>query len=185
MSNNSFDRNYGMIKFGREFWGGDNGLVTVVVKLPADVEVGETALPQDGSDETQTAKTHAERNLFKITQVLNTRGVIVSASVLKKDADVTKVSDFKKVGGNVLAYHEVGSQVADSFAITYLVERANVFDTQDGKPGAIIDLSVNPTELIAKQIAAEGFFDTKAGVKAGKAEFVAVKVFDALPALVL
>ena len=44
MSLNSIDRNYGKVVNPREFCGGDNGWVTVVVKLPAGVEVGTTAV---------------------------------------------------------------------------------------------------------------------------------------------
>ena len=50
MSLNSFDRNYGMSANSREFWGGDNGFVTVVVTLPTDVEIGVSAVAFDGTE---------------------------------------------------------------------------------------------------------------------------------------
>lgn len=183
MALQSFDRNYGMSKNSREFWGGDNGFVTVIVKLPADVEISETAVAQDASDAAQTALSAAQRNQFKIAQALAQRAVIVATSGVSLAADPT-AAGFETVGGNVLAFGKAGTPAAGSFAITFLIERANVLSKQENKPGATYALTVDPCAELAAILASAGFFQKKDGSDAVAAAGVAVKVYDALPAII-
>lgn len=183
MALQSFDRNYGMSKNSREFWGGDNGFVTLIVKLPTDVEIGATAVAQDGTDAAQTALSAAERNQFKLAQALAQRAVIVASSVTSAVADPT-ASGFETVGGNVLAFGKAGTTASGSFAITYLIERANVLSKQDNKPGATYALTVDPCKDLADILALPGFFQKKDGSDAAAAAGVAVKVYNALPAII-
>ncbi|EBS4516368.1 hypothetical protein DQT32_02925 [Salmonella enterica subsp. enterica serovar Braenderup] len=181
MSLNSFDRNYGMSANSREFWGGDNGFVTVVVTLPTDVEIGETAVAQDGTDAAQTALSAAEKNQFIIAQALAQRAVLVTTSALSNTVDPT-ASGFGTVGGNVIAYGSAGTLAANSFGITFIVERQDVFTKQVNKPGATYALTVDPTVEIATNLAQAGVFQKKDGTPAAAAA-VAIKVFAALPVL--
>lgn len=182
MALNTFNRNYGMSTNSREFWGGNNGFVTIVVTLPADTEIGVTAVAQDGSDAAQTALSAAQRNQFKLAQALGQRAVVVAVSAPSSAANPT-AAGFETVGGNVLAFGKAGTPATNSFALTYLVERADVLTTQVNKPGATYALTVNPTADLAANIGAAGFFETKAGVASVAAAGVAVKVYDALPAI--
>ncbi len=183
MALDTFDRNYGMSKNSREFWGGNNGFVTVIVKLPTDVEIGVTAVAQDGTDAAQTALSAAQRNQFKIAQALSQRAVIVATSALSVAADPT-VAGFETVGGNVLAFGKAGTTASGSFAVTFLIERANVLNKQDSKPGATYALTVDPCADLAAVLASAGFFQKKDGTAAAASAGVAVKVYDALPAIV-
>ncbi|EOR9073854.1 hypothetical protein FOI42_RS01940 [Escherichia coli] len=196
MSLNSFNRNYGMSANSREYWGGDNGFVTIVVDLPADVEVGTTKVTSDGSelqDEAlQTAITNAQYNQFMLTQLLQQRAVLVTTSVLALDTDVVIPADFKTVGGNVVAFGTSGADVAGgagSVALTFICERQDVFAKQDVRPGAAYSVPVDPTVELAKVIAQAKFFRTKSFVDvttdgvgdAEAAKAVAIKVRAALP----
>lgn len=180
MGLNAFDRNYGATRNSREYWGGNNGFVTVVINLPADVEIGETAVAQDVTDAAQTALSAAEKNLFKIVQTLATRAVLVTTSKLVTNADAT-ASGFDVVGGNVLAFAKVGTPAAGAFAVTFEVERANVFDKQENKPGATYALTIDPTQEVADTLSVDGLFIKKDGTPAAAATGVVVKVYDALP----
>ncbi|SOK58541.1 hypothetical protein [Yersinia phage fHe-Yen9-04] len=182
MSLNSFDRNYGMSEHSREYWGGNNGFATVVITLPADVEIGVTAVPQDGTDAAQTALSAAEKNQFIIAQALAQRAVLVTTSVLSNTIDPT-ASGFGTVGGNVIAYGSAGTLAAASFGITFIVERQDVLTKQVNKPGATYALTVDPTVEIATNLAQAGVFQKKDG-SAALAAGVAIKVFAALPVLV-
>lgn len=182
MALDTFDRNYGMSKNSREFWGGNNGFVTVIVKLPTDVEIGDTAVTQDGTDAAQTALSAAQRNQFKIAQALGQRAVIVATSVLSNVADPT-VNGFETVGGNVLAFGKAGTTASASFAITFLVERADVLTKQTDKPGSTYALTVDPCTDLANTLSKAGFFQKKDGTVAAASVGVAVKVYDALPAI--
>jgi 1-aminocyclopropane-1-carboxylate deaminase/D-cysteine desulfhydrase-like pyridoxal-dependent ACC family enzyme len=186
MSLNSFDRNYGMSANSREFWGGDNGFVTVVVTLPTDVEIGVSAVAFDGTEAgdnaAQTAKSAAEKNQFIIAQALAQRAVLVTTSALSNTIDPT-ASGFGTVGGNVIAYGSAGTLAANSFGITYIVERQDVFTKQVNKPGSTYALTVDPTVEIATNLAQAGVFQKKDGTPAAAAA-VAIKVFAALPVLV-
>ncbi|WOL22803.1 hypothetical protein [Escherichia phage vB_EcoM_JNE01] len=196
MSLNSFNRNYGMSATGREYWGGNNGFVTIVVNLPTDVEVGTTKVTSDGSDvqdeALQTAISNAQYNQFMITQLLQQRAVLVTTSVLALDTEVVIPSDFKTVGGNVIAFGTSGADVtggANSVALTFICERQDVFDKQEVRPGAAYSVPVDPTVELAKSIAQAKFFRTKTyqavgtdGVgDAAASTAVAIKVRAALP----
>ena len=182
MALESFDRNYGMSKNGREYWGGNNGFVTLIVKLPADVEIGATAVAQDGTDAAQTALSAAQRNQFKIAQALGQRAVMVATSLTSAVADPT-ASGFETVGGNVLAFGKAGTLASGSFAITYLIERADVLSKQENKPGATYALTVDPCAELSAVLASAGFFQKKDGTVAAASAGVAVKVYNALPAI--
>ena len=162
MSLNSFDRNYGMSANSREFWGGDNGFVTVVVTLPADVEIGVSAVAFDGTEAgdnaAQTALSAAEKNQFIIAQALAQRAVLVTTSALSTDVDP-----------NVIAFGSAGTLADGSFGITYIVERQDVFTKQEGKPGSTYALVVDPTTEIATTLAQAGVFQKKDGSAADAA----------------
>lgn len=196
MSLNTFNRNYGMSANSREYWGGDNGFVTIVINLPANVEVGTTKVTSDGSDvqneALQTAITNAQYNQFMLTQLLQQRAVLVTTSVLALDTDVVIPSGFKTVGGNVIAFGTSGADVtggAGSVALTFICERQDVFAKQDVRPGAAYSVPVDPTVELAKIIAQANFFRTKTFVDnttngvgdAGASAAVAIKVRAALP----
>lgn len=186
MSLNSFDRNYGMSANSREYWGGNNGFVTVVVTLPADVEIGTTSVLPDGTEvgdnAAQTALSAAERNQFIITEALAQRAVLVTTSALSDSIDPT-AAGFGTVGGNVIAFGSSGTLAAGSFGITFIIERQDVLSTQVNKPGATYALTVNPTDEISANLAQVGVFQKKDGTQAAAAA-VAIKVFAALPVLV-
>lgn len=186
MSLNSFDRNYGMSANSREYWGGNNGFVTVVVTLPADVEIGTTAVVADGTEvgdnAAQTALSAAEKNQFIIAQALAQRAVLVTTSALSNDVD-TSAAGFGTVGGNVIAFGSAGTLADNSFGITYIIERQDVFNKQVNKPGATYALTVDPASEIAANLAQAGVFQKKDG-SAADAAGIAIKVFAALPVLV-
>lgn len=181
MGLNTFDRNYGMSANSREYWGGDNGFVTVVVTLPTDVEIGATTVAQDGTDEAQTALSAALKNQFIIAQALSQRAVLVTTSVLSTTVDPT-AAGFNTVGGNVIAFGSAGTLADDSFGITFIVERQDVFTKQVNKPGATYATTVDPTVEIATNLSQAGVFQKKDGT-AATAAAVAIKVFAALPVL--
>lgn len=180
MGLNDFDRNYGATSNSREYWGGNNGFVTVVLNLGADVELGVTKVAQDGSEEAFVADNAAQKNLAKVVQTLATRGVLVTTSVIGDDADASKAG-FDKVGGNVLAFAKVGTPAAGAYAVTFVVERADVFTKQENKPGATYALTVEPAADMAATLATAGLFIKKDGSVADAATAVVVKVYDALP----
>lgn len=185
MSLNSFDRNYGMSTNSREFWGGNNGFVTVVVTLPTGVEIGTSAVAFDGTDAgdnaAQTASSAAEKNQFIIAQAIAQRAVIVATSAISNTVDPT-VTGFGTVSGNVIAYGTSGTLAANSFGITFLVERQDVFTKQTNKPGATYALTVDPATDIATNLAQAGVFQKSDGTAADAAG-IAIKVFAALPVL--
>ncbi|QOE32517.1 virion structural protein [Klebsiella phage K64-1] len=199
MSLNSFNRNYGMSADSREWWGGNNGFVTVVIDLPTDVEVGHTKVTSDGSEEQdqalQTALTNAQYNQFVITSLLRQRAVLVTTSTIAFDTDVVIPSNFKTASANVVAFATSGVDVAGgagSVAITWIIERQDVFNKQDKRPGAAYDVPVNPAEDLAKALVQAGIFRTKDAVvdalsgtgasgNAAAATAAAVKVRAALP----
>lgn len=187
MGLNTFDRNYGMSANSREYWGGNNGFVTVVVSLPADVEIGETSVQPDGTEigdnAAQTALSAAERNQFQIAQLLGQRAVLVTTSVLSVDKVDPTVADFGKVEGNVIAYGSEGALTAASFGITFIIERQDVFTAQAHRPGSVYAVPVDPAAELCADLGQAGVFQKKDGSKAGAIP-VAIKVFAALPVLV-
>lgn len=186
MGLNTFDRNYGMSANSREYWGGNNGFVTVVVSLPADVEIGETSVLPDGTEigdnAAQTAKSAAERNQFQIAQILGQRAVLVTTSKLSVASVDPTVADFDKVEGNVIAFGKSGTLAAGAFGITFIIERQDVFTTQAVRPGAAIPVPVDPTAELAADLGQAGVFQKKDGSLAGAIP-VGIKVFAALPVL--
>lgn len=186
MSLNSFDRNYGMSANSREYWGGNNGFVTVVVSLPADVEIGETAVVPDGTElgdnAAQTALTAAEYNQFMIAQILAQRSVEVATSMLAKGTVDPTASGFETIGGNVIAFGKAGTLTANSFGITYMIERQDVFDAQAVRPGSNYPVPVNPCAELSATLGQAGAFRKKDGSAAGALP-VAIKVFASLPVL--
>lgn len=187
MGLNSFNRNYGMSDHSREFWGGDNGFVTVAVALPADVEIGETTVLPDGTDlgdnAAQTALSAAQYNQFMIAQILAQRAVEVSTSMLAKGTLDATASGFETVAGNVIAFGKAGTLTATSFGITYLIERQDVLTTQEVRPGSNYPVPVNPTAELSATLAQAGVFRKKDGTPALAAPGVAIKVFASLPVL--
>lgn len=187
MGLNTFDRNYGMSANSREYWGGNNGFVTVVVSLPADVEIGETAVVADGTEigdnAAQTALSAAEYNQFMIAQLLAQRSVEVATSMLAKGTVDATVAGFGTIGGNVIAYGSAGTLTATSFGITYMIERQDVFDAQAVRPGSNYPVPVDPCAEISANLGQAGVFRKQDGSAAGALP-VAIKVFASLPVLV-
>lgn len=187
MGLNTFDRNYGMSANSREYWGGNNGFVTVVVSLPADVEIGETALVADGTEigdnAAQTALSAAEYNQFMIAQLLAQRSVEVATSMLAKGTVDATVAGFGTIANNVIAYGSSGTLTATSFGITYMIERQDVFDAQPVRPGSNYPVPVDPCAEISANLGQAGVFRKQDGSAAGALP-VAIKVFASLPVLV-
>lgn len=187
MGLNSFDRNYGMSAHSREFWGGNNGFVTVVLSLPADVEVGDTAVLPDGTEigdnAAQTALTAANYNQFMLTQLLAQRAVLVTTSELAKGTVDPTVVDFGKIGGNVIAYGSNGVLAADAFGITFIIERQDVFDAQPVRPGSNYPVPVDPCADFCADLGQAAVFRKKDGSDAAAVP-VAIKVFASLPVLI-
>ncbi|AZU98242.1 hypothetical protein SEPL_129 [Salmonella phage SE_PL] len=186
MSLNSFDRNYGMSANSREYWGGNNGFVTVVVSLPADVEIGETAVLPDGTEigdnAAQTALSAAEYNQFMIAQILAQRSVEVATSMLAKGSVDPTAADFEKIEGNVIAFGKSGTLTADSFGITFMIERQDVLTAQAVRPGSNYPVPVEPCAELSAALGQAGAFRKKDGTPADALP-VAIKVFAALPVL--
>lgn len=186
MGLNTFDRNYGMSANSREYWGGNNGFVTVVVTLPADVEIGETAVSPDGTEQgdnaAQTALSAAEYNQFMIAQLLAQRSVEVATSMLAKGTVDPTASGFETIAGNVIAFGKAGTLTADSFGITFMIERQDVLTAQPVRPGSNYPVPVDPCAEIAADLGQVAVFRKKDG-SAAAALPVAIKVFAALPVL--
>jgi len=187
MGLNTFDRNYGMSANSREYWGGDNGFVTVVVSLPSDVEIGETTVVPDGTDigdnAAQTALSAAEYNQFMIAQILAQRSVEVTTSMLAKGTVDATASGFETIGGNVIAFGKAGTLTATSFGITYIIERQDVLTAQAVRPGSNYPVPVDPCAELSANLGQAGVFRKKDGTAAGAIP-VAIKVFASLPVLV-
>lgn len=187
MGLNTFDRNYGMSANSREYWGGNNGFVTVVVSLPADVEIGETTVVPDGTElgdnAAQTALSAAEYNQFMVAQLLAQRSVEVATSMLAKGTVNPTVAGFGTIAGNVIAYGSAGTLTAASFGITFMIERQDVFAAQPVRPGSNYPVPVNPCAEISATLGQAGVFRKKDG-SAAAALPVAIKVFASLPVLV-
>lgn len=205
------NRNYGAMVTAREFWGGNNGFLSVAVQMPtADVE-----LPAGSAYDTLMAKvkggtasdaeviqaSNAQRNLFRIAQAIGQRAVVVAVSggSLVTATETIDTSFLTAVGGNVLAAAKTGATTVAAAAgkpiyyITFIIERADVFTAQANKPGSTYSVSVDPAAELAANIGSTGFFEDKLFTQAPdgalvtgsrlKADAVAVKVFDSLPVL--
>ena len=185
MSLNSLDRNYGNVVNPREFWGGNNGWVTVAIKLPADVEVGTSAVAAAASDAEvkATAEQAANKNLFRIMNAISQRATIVATSSTVDTANPA-AAGWTTVGGNVIAVGSAGTPADGSFAITFLVERAAVFNNYGQKAGASVAITVDPAAEVAASLAKAGLFLTSAGAEADAAAGVVVKVLDSFAPIV-
>lgn len=154
---NSFDRNYGASKNSREFWGGNNSFVTVALHVDiasddqklyfpgmSDYDTAKAALVAGtGTDADQTLVSNAERNFFKMTELLAQRGVIVVSSIPSEIAATDDVDALIPVGSNILASvtsgttDSVATATAPIFHITFMVERADVFTADTAAYGRV------------------------------------------------
>ena len=166
MALNSLNRNYGSSLTSREFWGGNNGLISVAIMPKDDKLVFPGMKAYNDADATTKEgaliRDNAERNMFRLVELLAQRGVIVTTSIPSKyngtvagagaaanlSALLTgvKANDTARDKSTIIASSSKGkldtsfSSSREAFHITFMVERADVFNKQDSKPGA-----VNPT----------------------------------------
>ena len=170
-----FNRNYGAMVTAKEFWGGNNGFVTVGVQMPsADYELSVGAAYEvlakkvragTATDAELVQVSNAERNLFRVAQAISQRAVLVAISggeVLTAAAGpaaafpLTKLDDVSTtVGGNVLAGGKGGVTStapgvgAPVYFITFMIERADALNKQENKPGATYNRTIDPcAELV-------------------------------------
>lgn len=169
-----FNRNYGAMVTAKEFWGGNNGFVTVGVQMPsADYELGVGAAYEvlakkvragTATDAELVQVSNAERNLFRVAQAISQRAVLVAISggeiltfpdpaaafpfIMLDDVSIT-------VGGNVLAggkggvTYTVPDVGAPVYFITFMIERADALNKQENKPGATYNRTIDPcAELV-------------------------------------
>lgn len=178
------NRNYGAMTTAREFWGGNNGFITVAVQMPdADTllpvgtafdaafkDVNEWkaggSLDVDAAD--QILVSNAERNLFRIAQAIGQRAVVVAVSPLERVEATDKIDDLViTVGDNVLAGAKDGTSATVAtntkpiFYVTFLIERADVFTKMDDKPGTNGHgvYSVDALAELVSNISHAGFFE--------------------------
>lgn len=203
------NRNYGAMVTAREFWGGNNGFLTVGVQMPdANTELPAGAAydallkkVKDGSasDAEVIQVSNAQRNLFRIAQAIGQRAVVVAVSGGELNTATLKIDDVALTGANILAGAKIGSTAVVASAgkplyyITFIIERADVYTAQANKPGATYAVSVDPAAELAANIASASFFEDKTFTQAPdgalltgartKVDAAVVKVFDALPVL--
>lgn len=216
-----FHRNFGAMTTAREFWGGNNGFLTVAVQfdgaecpMPAgtDYEAAKAAHEAGTATAAQVLlMANAERNLFRVAQACGQRAVIVAVSgveLITETAGLANIDAIVESGS--LAYGKVGaSSVAPSatnpiYAVTFIIERADVLTKQDAKPGATYAVSVDPADELVNILFQGGAADSSAvnaasifgttdldinpigsAIAGGfeKPTAVVVKVYDALPVL--
>ncbi len=127
-----------------------------------------------------TAAYAAQTNLKRVVDIVQQRAVILSTSLT---AHGVAVSAFKNAPAGVLA----DAAVADANVVTFLVERANVFDkdlnTFQGVPTAVIEEGRLLIDDLAgvPMLAADGS-DVVLASGAAQGNF-AIKVYKAIPAL--
>lgn len=195
-----YNRNYGAMTTAREFWGGNNGFVTVALNLPTNTHlpVGAAYLAAKAAHEAGKATpaqillmSNCERNLFRIAQAIGQRAVVVAVSGVEEA--ITNASIVMADAANILAYASAGTPADDAVAVTFLIERADVYTRQQGKPGSTYAVNVDACQELAAMIGLPAFFEsddqeaspigaTVAGSRT-QATGVKVKVFDALPVL--
>jgi len=204
------DMNYGAITKAREFWGGNNGFVTFGIALPTGVDLPGTAAYETakaavvasafapgatGSDLTtlqanQLIVSNAERNLFKLAQLLGQRAVVVAVTDTSVDATGTLDDISVTVGDNVLAFAKAGtSSVAatgttPNVYVTFMIERADVLTAQTAKPGSTYAQTVDPTADIVAELTSENFFGDETFQAAPSGEAKAGAIVPATGALV-
>lgn len=177
----AFDRNFGSIATAREFWGGNNGFLTVGIHMPADTHLptgaAYTAAAAKVKAGTATAAeilmvSNAERNLFRVAQAIGQRAVVVAVSAMATvEATETLASVFvddkltnPTYNGNYLAVTRAGTTstaplaATPNYYITFMIERADVFTRQDSKPGATYNATIDPAAELATNIQSAGFF---------------------------
>lgn len=205
-----FNRNYGAMVTAKEFWGGNNGFVTIAVQMPnATYELAAGAAYEllatkvkdaTASDAELIQVSNAQRNLFRVAQALCQRAVVVAISGCEMVDATAKLDDIiVTLGGNVLAAGKVGvtatvaAPAAPIYYITFMIERADALNKQTDKPGATYSVNVDPCDELVKNLTSASFFESKvftqdpdgrltAGTRGGASAAV-VKVFDALPVL--
>ena len=135
---------------------------------------------------------NAERNLFRIAQAIGQRAVVVAVSGVEDS--VADASIGMGAGqSNVLALASAGTPTDGAVAVTFLIERADVYTKQDSKPGSTYAVAVDACQELATMLNIESMFEsdihesspigsTVAGARV-QATGVKVKVFDALPVL--
>ncbi|AUS03068.1 hypothetical protein NVP2275O_487 [Vibrio phage 2.275.O._10N.286.54.E11] len=179
MALNSFDRNYGASLNAREFFFGNSGWFTIAIDMASiGAELGETASvePVD-SDAYATAKSAAEYNQFKIAELVGQRAVITATSDIR---DTDAVPTF--TGENVLNTTVAGTPAIGDSAISFLIERADVFTQQEAKPGAVNPgvYAVNPLDEMVAAITTDGFFRDTTGADV-QAVDVQIAILNAFP----
>ena len=171
------NRNYGAMVTAREFWGGNNGFLTVGVQMPD----ANTELPAGAAYDALLAKvkggtateaeviqvSNAQRNLFRIAQAIGQRAVVVAVSGGSVAVDTDTVDANAVTGANILAVAKTGATTVVASAtkplyyITFIIERADVYTAQAAKPGATYAVSVDPAAELAANIGSAGFFENK------------------------
>lgn len=181
MALNSFDRNYGASLNSREFFHGNAGFFTVVIDMPGTAELGETAVSVAETDAYATAKSAAEYNQFKIAQLIGQRAVITACSSIDLTTGAVSFS-----GGNALNFDVNGTSASGDSAVTFLIERADVFNAQSGRPGAgnPTAYAVNPLEEMSAVLTSAGFFKNADGTDAVATVDVTLAVMDAFSPII-
>ena len=204
------NRNYGAVVTAREFWGGNNGFLTIAVQMPsADYELpagaGYDAAALNvkngvATDAEIIRVSNAQRNLFRISQAAAGRAVVVALSAAEVVTATATLNDISVVvGGNIIAAARAGTTTttaattAPIYYVTFMIERAFVFNAQTNKPGATYAVNVDPAAELAANLSSAAFFDSQVVTQApdgavltgakGAATGVVVKVFDAMPVL--
>lgn len=192
----TFNANYGAIASAREFWGGNNGFVTIAAQLPAGTILPSTAdyntakaavLAGTASDADQVLVSNAERNLFKIAQAVGMRAVVVAVSSFKTLTAAETLDSLAAAASGTTAAAKAGvtataASASNIVAVTFLIERADVFTANGVKPGSTYAADVKPAEELAANIQTAGFFESSVSA-ATQASGVLVLVFDALTAI--
>ena len=119
-----------------------------------------------------------------IAQALGQRAVLVTTSELAKGTVDPTGADFGTITGNVIAFGSAGTLADDSFGITFIIERQDVFNAQSDRVGAAYSVPVTPCADISANLQQAGVFRKKDGTDAEAATAVAIKVFAALPVLI-
>lgn len=175
MALNSFDRNYGASLNSREFFQGNAGFFTIVIDMPGTAELGETTVSVADTDAYATAKSAAEYNQFKIAQLIGQRAVITACSDIR-----TTGAGVSFTGDNALNFDVTGTSASGETAVTFLIERADVFTAQSGRPGAgnPTAYAVDPLADLATVLKSAGFFKNADGTDAVATTIVTLAVLD-------
>lgn len=178
------DMNYGAITKAREFWGGNNGFVTFGIALPSGVDLPGTTAYNTAKAAVQASAlaagaqgaalttlqanqlivSNAERNLFKLAQLLGQRAVVVAVTDTLLDT-TGKLDDIvTTVSGNTIAFAKAGTTsgaatgTTPNVYVTFMIERGAVLTKQTNKPGSTYALTVDPTTDIVTELTSTNFF---------------------------